>query len=59
MPWKRMTAYITGSINADRLRRIECPLEKNRVLHSGEIVPAASIAAGSRTATRKTSGNVM
>jgi hypothetical protein len=32
MPWKRMLAYITGSVNKDLLRRIEYPLEENRVL---------------------------
>ena len=32
MPWKRMLAYITGSVNEDLLRRIEYLLEENRVL---------------------------
>jgi hypothetical protein len=27
MPWKRMLAYITGSVNEDLLRRIEYLLE--------------------------------
>jgi hypothetical protein len=31
MPWKRMLAYITGSVNEDPLRRIEYLLEENRV----------------------------
>ena len=31
MPWKRMLAYITGSVNEDLLRRIEYLLEENRV----------------------------
>jgi len=28
MPWKRMLAYITGSVNEDLLRRIEYLLEE-------------------------------
>jgi putative transposase len=32
MPWKRMLAYITGSVNEDLLRRIEYLLEENRIL---------------------------
>ena len=32
MPWKRMLAYITGSVNEDLLRRIESLREENRVL---------------------------
>jgi putative transposase len=32
MPWKRMLAYITGSVNEDLLRRIEFLLEQNCVL---------------------------
>ena len=32
MPWKRMLAYITGSVNEDLLRRIEYLLEESRVL---------------------------
>jgi len=32
MPWKRMLAYITGSVNEDLLRRVEYLLEENRVL---------------------------
>ena len=34
MPWKRMLAYITGSVNEDLLRRIEYLLEENRVLRN-------------------------
>ena len=34
MPWKRMLAYITGSVNEDLLRRIEYLQEENRVLHN-------------------------
>src|SRR5258706_15872689 len=34
MTWKRMLAYITGSVNEDLLRRIEYLLEENRVLHN-------------------------
>jgi putative transposase len=34
MPWKRMLAYITGSVNDDLLRRIEYLLEENRVLRN-------------------------
>ena len=34
MPWKRMLACITGSVNEDLLRRIEYLLEENRVLHN-------------------------
>ena len=34
MPWKRMLAYITGSLNEDLLRRIEYLLEENRVLRN-------------------------
>jgi len=30
MPWKRMLAYITGSVNEDLLRRIEYLLEEYR-----------------------------
>jgi len=30
MPWKRMLAYITGSVNEDLLRRIEYLLEEMR-----------------------------
>jgi hypothetical protein len=32
MPWKRMLAYITGSVNEDLLRRIGHLLEENRVV---------------------------
>ena len=32
MPWKRMLAYITGSVNEDLLHRIDYLLEENRVL---------------------------
>src|ERR1017187_2723596 len=32
MPWKRMLAYITGSVNEDLLRRIEYLLEETRAL---------------------------
>ncbi|NQT37259.1 MAG: hypothetical protein HQ581_07210, partial [Planctomycetes bacterium] len=32
MPWKRMLAYISGSVNEELLRRIEYLLEENRVL---------------------------
>jgi len=28
MPWKRMLAYLTGSVNEDLLRRIEYLLEE-------------------------------
>ena len=28
MPWKRMLAYITGTVNEDLLRRIEYLLEE-------------------------------
>jgi putative transposase len=34
MPWKRLLAYITGSVNEDLLRRIEYLLEDNRVLRN-------------------------
>jgi putative transposase len=34
MPWKRMLAYITGTVNEDLLRRIEYLLEENRVLRN-------------------------
>jgi putative transposase len=34
MPWKRMLAYITGSVNEDLIRRIEYLLEENRVLRN-------------------------
>ena len=34
MPWKRMLAYITGSVNEDLLRRIGYLLEENRVLRN-------------------------
>src|ERR1017187_6183361 len=34
MPWKRMLAYITGSVNEDLLRRIEYLLEESRVLRN-------------------------
>ncbi len=34
MLWKRMLAYITGSVNEDLLRRIEYLLEENRVLRN-------------------------
>jgi hypothetical protein len=34
MPWKRMLAYITGSVNEDLLRRIEYLLEENLVLRN-------------------------
>ena len=34
MPWKRMLAYITGSVNEDLLCRIEYLLEENRVLRN-------------------------
>ena len=34
MPWKRMLVYITGSVNADLLHRIEYLLEENRVLRN-------------------------
>jgi putative transposase len=34
MPWKRMLAYISGSVNEDLLRRIEYLLEENRVLRN-------------------------
>src|ERR1039457_6094125 len=34
MPWKRMLAYITGSVNEDLLRRIEYLFEENRVLRN-------------------------
>ena len=34
MPWKRMLAHITGSVNEDLLRRIEYLLEENRVLRN-------------------------
>jgi putative transposase len=34
MPWKRMLAYITGSVNEDLLRRIEYLLEENRALRN-------------------------
>jgi putative transposase len=34
MPWKRMLAYVTGSVNEDLLRRIEYLLEENRVLRN-------------------------
>lgn len=34
MPWKRMLAYITGSVNEDLLRRIEYLLGENRVLRN-------------------------
>ena len=34
MRWKRMLAYITGSVNEDLLRRIEYLLEENRVLRN-------------------------
>jgi len=34
MPWKRMLAYITGSVNEDLLRRIDYLLEENRVLRN-------------------------
>ena len=34
MPWKRMLAYITASVNEDLLRRIEYLLEENRVLRN-------------------------
>ena len=42
MPWKRMLAYITGSVNEDRLRRIaylaHYPAERN---HQGleDVIP--------------------
>jgi hypothetical protein len=34
MPWKRMLAYITGSVNEDLLRSFEYLLEENRVLRN-------------------------
>jgi putative transposase len=34
MSWKRMLAYITGSVNEDLLRRIAYLLEENRVLRN-------------------------
>jgi putative transposase len=34
MPWKRMLAYITGSVNESLLRRIEYLLEENRILRN-------------------------
>lgn len=34
MPWKRMLACITGSVNEDLLSRIEYPLKENRVLRN-------------------------
>ncbi len=34
MPWKRMLAYISGSVNEELLRRIEYLLEENRVLRN-------------------------
>ena len=34
MPWKRMLAYISGTINDELLRRIEYLLEENRVLRN-------------------------
>ena len=34
MPWKRMLAYITGSVNEELLCRIEYLLEENRVLRN-------------------------
>ncbi len=34
MPWKRMLAYITGSVNEGLLRKIEYLLEENRVLRN-------------------------
>ncbi len=34
MPWKRMLAYITGSVNEDLLHRIEYLIEENRVLRN-------------------------
>ena len=34
MPWKRMLAYITGSVSEDLLRRIEYLPEENRVLRN-------------------------
>jgi len=43
MPWKRMLAYITGSVNEDLLRRIEYLLEENHQTRSGkEAAPRAS-----------------
>jgi len=32
MPWKRMLAYIPGSVYKYLLRRIDCLFEENRVL---------------------------
>jgi hypothetical protein len=42
MPWKRMLAYITGSVSEDLLRRIEYLLEENRVLRNqiAELLPS-------------------
>ena len=34
MLWKRMLACISGSVNEELLRRIEYPLEENRVLRN-------------------------
>ena len=34
MPWKRMLAYISGSVNEELLLRIEYLLEENRVLRN-------------------------
>jgi len=34
VPWKRVLAYITGSVSEDLLRRIEYLLEENRVLRN-------------------------
>jgi len=37
MPWKRMLAYISGGVNEELLRRIECLLEEQRILRASEI----------------------
>ena len=42
MPWKRMLAYIIGSVNEDLLRRIEYPLGENRVLRNQPQEPPTS-----------------
>ncbi len=45
MPWKRMLAYISGTVNEELLRRIEYLLEVNRVLRNQiqkRILPASS-----------------
>jgi len=34
MPWKRMLACITGSLNKDLLRRIEYLREENHILRN-------------------------